>query len=160
MQLKLVSSTTREWDALFETVAPHYRFLVRRDARYVAWRYLQSPAGPYAVVEIRKWRRLIGWVVVGVRGRRLTIGDALIHPEHADAFDVVLRHLARVYPVDALDGWFPPRPAWFASVIDEIFELRPEPQDLSVMCVPFRLPDAVARMRESFYYTIGDSDLF
>jgi hypothetical protein len=35
-----------------------------------------------------------------------------------------------------------------------------EPQDLSVMCVPFEFPDATERMRESLYYTMGDSDLF
>jgi len=40
------------------------------------------------------------------------------------------------------------------------FESRPDPQDLSLMCVPFDEPDASARIAERMYYTYGDSDLF
>jgi hypothetical protein len=50
---------------------------------------------------------------------------------------------------------------WFDVILRGLwFETRPEPQDLSVMCVPFTAADAVARMRERLYFTWGDSDLF
>jgi hypothetical protein len=39
------------------------------------------------------------------------------------------------------------------------FEPRPEPQDLGVMCVPFTMPDAPARVAAGFHYAMGDSDL-
>ena len=59
------------------------------------------------------------------------------------------------YPVELVEGWFPPRPAWFDAILLEIgFEIRPEPQDLSLMCVPFTMPDAVERMRERLYYDL------
>ena len=58
-------------------------------------------------------------------------------------------------------GWFSSRPAWFASVLDGLgFRAEPDPQDLGLMCVPWREPDAAARMRRELYYTYGDSDLF
>jgi hypothetical protein len=160
LQLRLVSTTNSDWDELFKLAAPHYRFLVQRDARYVTWRYMQAPDRPYAVVEIRKWRQLIGWIVVRVHENRLRIGDALIHPDHGEVFETVIRHLVHVYPVEIIEGWFPPRPAWFGSIVSEVLESVPEPQDLSVMCVPFAMTDAVAQMREHLYYTMGDSDLF
>ena len=66
-----------------------------------------------------------------------------------------------VYPVTAAEGWFPPRPGWLDTALNEAgLETQPEPQDLSVMCVPFGVPDAVERIRERLYYTMGDSDLF
>ena len=161
IRLQLVTSATAEWDALFARVAPHYRFLVQRDSSWVNWRYLQCPDVRYGVVAIRKWHRLTGWVVFRIRDGKLVIGDALIEPDQAEGFEAAVRHLAAVYSVSAVEGWFPPRPAWFGSVLDALrFQAAPEPQDLSVMCVPFLMTDAVEQMRESLYYTMGDSDLF
>ena len=159
--LEVVRETTSEWDALFERVANEYRFLVRRDSRYVRWRYLQAPEGDYAVVAVRKWRQLVGWLVFRIRESRFTWGDALFDARFPDAVEVALRHLVPEYPVDTIEGWFPPRPQWFHRMLTELgFETHPEPQDLSVMCVPFTWADVVAKMRDDLYYTWGDSDLF
>lgn len=159
--LEVVSDTTPEWDDLFERVSGAYRFCVRRNAAYVRWRYLACPDVSYFVIAIRKWRHLVGWIVVRVRGHRLTWGDALFDPDFADAPEVALRHVVPSQPVDLIEGWFPPRPQWFDTILTGLgFETRPEPQDLSLMCVPFTWPDVVARMREDLYYTWGDGDLF
>lgn len=158
---ELVQQTSAEWDDLFARCAPSYGFLVERNARYVRWRYLDCPGVPYVVVAVRKWTRLVGWIVFRIRDNRLTIGDALFDPNWPDAFGMLLRHVVPSYPVELVEGWFPPRPAWFDSVLREAgFQVLPEPQDLSVMCVPFTMTDAVATMRERLYYTWGDSDLF
>ncbi|MEA2166675.1 MAG: hypothetical protein QOK37_4802 [Thermoanaerobaculia bacterium] len=160
-QLELVHNVGAEFDELFARVASAYRFLVRRDARYVRWRYLECPDVAYFIVAIRKWRRLVGWSVFGVRGRRLAWGDALFDPRYPDAPEVLLRHVVPAYPVDLIDGWFPDRPAWFGDTLRSLgFESRPDPQGLSVMCVPFDQPDASAAIADRFYYTYGDSDLF
>jgi hypothetical protein len=160
-QLELVQTVGDEFDRFFDRVAPAYRFLVRRDARYLRWRYLKCPDVPYFIVAIRKWRRLVGWSVFGVRESRLSWGDALFDPQHPDAVEVLLRHVVPSYPVDRIDGWFPQRPAWFDAILRDLrFESPADPQDLSLMCVPFELPDATARIRERLYYTYGDSDLF
>jgi hypothetical protein len=161
MQLHLLSRPTAELDEMFAGVATAYAFLVRRDARYLAWRYFDCPSPPYVFVMLRKWRRLAGWLVFRIRDGALTIGDLLIDPDHLDLFDLALRHLTHVYPVSAVEGWFPPRPRWLDETLRASgLQVLPEPQDLSVMCVPFGLPEAVPRMRESLYYTMGDSDLF
>ena len=160
-QLELVTKIGPEFDDFFARVAPAYRFLVRRDARYLRWRYIECPDVSHFIVAIRKWRRLIGWSVFGIRGLRLVWGDALFDPRYSKAAEVLLRHVVPRYRVESIDGWFPSRPQWFDRILHELqFESKRDPQDLSLMCVPFDLRDASARMAERLYYTYGDSDLF
>lgn len=160
-QLELVGDVTSEFDQFFERAAPSYRFLIRRDAQYLRWRYLEFPELGAFIVAIRKWRRLVGWSVFRVRDKRLVWGDALFDPACIDAAGVLIRHVAPAYPVDQVDAWFPPRPPWFAQALQRLgFVQAAEPQDLSLMCVPFALSDATDRMRDALYYTMGDSDLF
>jgi hypothetical protein len=160
-QLELVTETDAEWDSLFERSAAAYGFCVSRDAAYVRWRYLRCPDVPYVVVAIRKWRGLVGWIVYRVRENRFTWGDALFDPSHTAAIEVALRHVVPSLPVDRIEAWFPPRPAWFEQVLGELsFERSGEPQDLSVMCVPFTWTTVVDRMREELHFAWGDSDLF
>jgi hypothetical protein len=130
-QLELVRRTNAEWDDLFQRVRAEYRFLVRRDAHWVQWRYLKCPDVRYHVVAVRKWRRLVGWIAYRVEDDRFLWGDALFHPAFPDAVEVALRHVV---------------PA--------------QPQDLSLMCVPFQWTDVVAHMRDELYYSWGDGDLF
>jgi hypothetical protein len=162
--LDLVSETTAEWDELFARVAGDYEFLIRRDARYVRWRYLESPGGEYIVVAIRKWRRLVGWSVFRVRDARLTWGDALFDQGAPGAVEVMLRHVVPIYAargIQLLEGWFPERPAWFSALLSGAgLARRPELQGLSLMCVPFGMADAETEMRARLYYTMGDGDLF
>ncbi len=160
-QLELVKDVNPDFDELFARVAEDYHFLIRRDAQYLRWRYLECPDVPYVIVAIRKWRRLVGWIVYRIRDNRFAWGDALFDRRHPDAVAVALRHVVAAHPVDIVEGWFPHRPEWFDRALVELgFEERPEPQDLSLMCVPFTMADATARMREWLYYTMGDGDLF
>jgi hypothetical protein len=158
---EVVRATTPEYDELFARVRGAYGFLVRRDAKYVQWRYLDVPDSPYVVVAVRKRRRLAGWLVYRIRDRRFTWGDAVVDPEESGALFAALRHLVPRAPVNVVEGWFPSRPQWFSDALERFgFTNAPEPQDLSLMCVPFTMADAVAAMRERLYYTWGDSDLF
>jgi hypothetical protein len=159
--LEVVRHTNVEWDELFARVSPSYRFLVRRDAAWVRWRYLDCPDVPYHVVAIRKWRRLVGWIVYRLREDRFLWGDALIHPEFTDGLEVALRHTLAVHAARTIEAWFPPRPRFFDDLLRSLgFETHPEPQDLSLMCVPFLWNEVVGRMRDDLYYSWGDGDLF
>lgn len=159
--LEHVREPGADFDAFFDRVAGDYRFCVLRNAAYLRWRYADRPDLPYVIVSIRKWRKLVGWIVFDVRGDRFLLGDALFDPEFPDALEVLLRHVVPSYPVQTVEGWFPRRPRWFDTILTDLgFASPPEPQGLSVMCVPFAQADAVARMRQDLYYTWGDSDLF
>lgn len=161
------SSTTSvdgEWDDAFAAHAPSYGLLVRRDARYLRWRYLEHPVLKYSIVALRSAGRLAGWGVFGRRDDTLVWGDALFAPSHARAAALLLKH-ALESPVGSgaryVEGWFPERPAFFASVLDGLgLPISQEPHDLALMCTPFRAADARERLARDFYYTACDSDLY
>jgi len=103
----------------------------------------------------------VGWLVVRMREDRLTIGDLLLDPDHADVLEAALRHLAASFPARSFEMWCPPRPAWLHEILDGLrLRLEPEPQNLSVMCVPFAESEAPAKIADSLFYTMGDGDLF
>jgi hypothetical protein len=159
-QFELVQGLSDEWDELFERTWADYGCLTRRDRSYVQWRYLDCPSAPYIVVAVRRWRRLVGWIVFRIREGRFSLGDALFDRRHPGAVEMVLRHVVPQYPVNLLEGWFPPRPAWLSAILDDLgFTRRDEPQGLSMIAATFTEPDAIERLRES-YYTMGDGDLF
>jgi hypothetical protein len=161
ISLELVKRTSSEWDALFDRLSPQYGFLSSRDSRYVTWRYLLCPDPAYSVVGLRKWGRLVGWIVFRLRDDRFSLGDMLIDSDHADVLEAALRHLSALFPTSVIEAWCPPRPSWLDRYLRELgFENRPEPQDLSLMCVPFQRRDATEAMRAELFYTMGDSDLF
>lgn len=158
---ELVREAGAEFDELFARVSGAYRFCVARNAAYMRWRYFERPDVPYVVIAVRKWRRLVGWIACHIGKSRFSWGDALFDPDFPDAVEVMLRHVVPSHPVKTIEGWFPPRPRWFDDTLIGLgFENRPQPDDLSLMCVPFTLTDATARMREDLYYTWADSDLF
>jgi hypothetical protein len=164
LTVETVEAVDDTWDAFFQDVAPAYAFLVHRDSRYVRWRYLQRPDVPYLVLAVRRRRALVCWGVFTRRDEALIWGDALAHPDHAGTVGLLVA-AAAAHPIARgarhVQGWFSPRPAWFALVLDGLgFRTEPEPQDLGLMCVPWQVPDAAARMRRELYYTYGDGDLF
>lgn len=160
-QLELVRDVGAEWDEFFARAANGYRFLVRRDARYVRWRFFDAPDSQYTLVAIRRRGVLVGWIAYRILAERLLWGDALFDPQFPGAIDVMLRHVVPLHSVKTIEGWFPPRPSWFDAKLQSLgFEIEPEPNGLSVMCVPFSAPDATAAMRDALYYTWADSDLF
>jgi hypothetical protein len=135
-QIEIVREPSDDFDA-FE---PGFR--IRRDARYLRWRYLDCPDVPYLFLALRRWRRLAGWAVLRMLGARLLWVDGL------GETDILLRQAAEERAIECWGG------------ANDHFEPRPEPQDLGVMCVPFAMPDAPARMAAGFRYAMGDSDLF
>jgi len=152
------------FDRFFERVAKHYHLLIRRDVRYLQWRYLDCPDDPPFFI-LAAWRffRLVGFAVFRRRGNHLIWADALFDPQHLHAAsDLLAQALAspEAAGVETVEAWFPPRPAWFWPYLSELgFHARPEPNDLSLMLVPHRERDAQSLLAEHYYYTMGDGDL-
>ncbi|HVS14437.1 MAG TPA: GNAT family N-acetyltransferase [Thermoanaerobaculia bacterium] len=154
-----------ELDRLWREARAAYGSLVVRDARHLRWRYLDRPDQRYLLLGARRRRRLVAWAVFARRGADLVWGDALALPAQVGCLEDLVadavRRLADGPALERVVGWFPPRPDWLDRCLTELgFELRPEPQQLALMVVPFDDPDAAERCARDFHYTYGDSDLF
>ena len=136
-QIEIVRELTPEYDELASR-----GFMVRRDAQYLRWRYLDRPDVSYLFLALRRWRRLMGWAVFR------TIDGRLLWVDGLGSTEILLRQAAEGRELAC----------WSREDLPG-FEPRPEPQDLGVMCVPFTMPDAPARVAAGFHYTMGDSDL-
>ncbi|MEM7355652.1 MAG: hypothetical protein AAF657_32860, partial [Acidobacteriota bacterium] len=172
-RIRRVESVGPSWDRFFRRVAPSYGFLVRRDAEYVDWRYLQCPDKQcpddqdldqrFVLLAAYRWRRLVGWSVFSRRQDRLVWGDALFDPRHARAAQAVLAS-ALVQPelegAEQIAGWFPEQPVWWHEELLRLgFVDRPEPEGLGMVALPDTEPEAFADLAR-LYYTMGDGDLF
>jgi hypothetical protein len=163
----LTDGAAAELDRLFDEVAPHYGVLVERRARYLRWRYLDCPDADYRFYLAWRSDRLVGWSVFRRREAqpdrpsRLIWGDALLCPREAEvALDLVARAAADS-PAERLTAWFSAVPAWWQPWLANLgLERGPEPDDLGMVVVPFCWADPVPTLRQRYYCTMGDGDLF
>jgi hypothetical protein len=163
-RVERVTTIDAEWDALFDRVNSAYGLLVKRDAAYLRWRYLSCPDKDYLLLSVRKRGKLIGWGIFLKSGNDLLWGDALFDPHERDG----LKHLLAEAAAGAglgqgarIKGWFPRRPAWWTRWLDRLgFEIQEEPNRIALCYVMFTHPEMQSTLKESYYYTWGDSDLF
>jgi len=168
LRVEEVHSITPEWDDFFARVSPAYEFLVKRDAAYLQWRYVDCPDKRYRIFAVRKRGTLVGWSVFEARGPRLIWGDALFASRFLESVSLLLRHVLTAYPepMETVEAWFSRNPKWWCDHLQSIgFEAVPEPDGLTLCYRTFRNPmlDDTAvteRLADHFYYTRGDSDLF
>ncbi len=158
-----VSSVSEEWSLFFENVCDNYRFLVRRDAKYLTWRYLKCPDKVHRIFAVRKRGRLVGWSVFSAREKKIIWGDALFDRHFPEAPGYLLYSLFvnEFYGSGSIQGWFSKHPDWWGRQLAELgFQMGPEPDNLVPCFVVFKDPSIIETLRHYFYYTMGDSDLF
>lgn len=153
---------SHDLDRLFRQAAPHYGFLVKRNARYLHWRYFSCPDTQYLVLGVRRWHRLVGWGAFRLHEDRLIWGDSFIHPRHRRSAGALLSaaRAALGDGTEPVEAWFSSRPTWWTAQVRELgFERLPQPQGLGFMALPDGEPEATEHLPD-LYYTMGDGDLF
>jgi hypothetical protein len=153
------------FDDLFERVAAEHGLLVERRRPYLEWRYLRCPDRDYWLLRVDQGSRLRGWAVFLRAGDRLLWGDALFDPDHPEALSAALRSAIAIPGAEVdggarVEGWFSRHPPWWPERLAALgFAAAPDPQDLGMVFVPFlECPDD--ELRQRYYLTMGDGDLF
>jgi hypothetical protein len=154
-----------EVEALSRLVEPAFGFMLRRDARYLNWRFLAAPSKLHRAIGVYDGARLAGYAVVqlprkgehlghlvDVLGRderavRAAIGEGLLEQE---------REGASAVQATAIDG------SWWSERLREAGFLAPKSENhLTVILHPLQPehPLAVAAAdARSWYFTDGDRD--
>jgi hypothetical protein len=162
--VKEVTETTREFDVFFHEASEGYGILVKRDASYLKWRYLDCPESLHTLVAVRCFGKLVGWSVFSKRRDTLIWGDALFRKTiSVRTVKRMLAYVLRYYfpGVARIEGWFSPEPHWWTNLLREIgFRLTDEPNRLVSGVTIFDRSFSLECIKKDFYYAMGDSDLF
>ena len=164
ISIENVTDVNKKWSDFFRSVAPFYKCLVKRDETYLRWRYLQRPDREYSIIALMKKSDLIGWSVFFRDGNRIIWGDALFQPQavkYLEQIFVYLKGLPFAEGADEIECWFPPRPGWWTSALKRSgFTEGPEPHGIH-FTLPIVYDESITKiLKNNFYYTKGDSDLF
>lgn len=159
-----VSAVDHTWSDFFTCVAPDYACLVKRDAAYLDWRYVQRPDKKYLIVAVKKRSRIAGWSVFSRDGNKIIWGDALYAKGDSDCVRASLIFL-RTHPfadgAEHVECWSPPRPAWWDSILQSLgFKNETDPDNLCFCIGIIKDNDSLDQSKNMLYYTKGDSDLF
>jgi len=164
LRVEPVTEVSDEWTTFFHKAAPAYSCLIRKDARYVKWRYFDRPDKKYVVLAVRKGGRLSGWAVFYRQGLKIIWGDALFLRGEAISTRAILDYVRRTEfgaGADSIECWFPPRPDWWHDLLNRMgFQMEAEPNNLHFTAPILNDTSMAELLRTDFYYTIGDSDLF
>ena len=163
-EVEEVASFSPDVDELWRRLAPQFPFAIIRDRAYLSWRYTASPELTYRCFEIRRDGQLCAWFVTraGWQGVPiLALADFLADPRDENAVGLTLRHAVRAgreAEQARVEAWLPPRSPFFSAARRHGFESEPSQYVLCAML--YRDQPELDWVRDHWYFTIGDSDVF
>ena len=161
--VKRVTRIGADFDRFFKRASKHYGLLLKRDATYLKWRYLDCPDHVHQLFSVKFFGKMVGWCVFTLRKEVLIWGDALFDKEYAwcvgTMFDALLE---KYFPhAQRIEGWFSRKPEWWTEVLTGAgFEVTTDPNQLAPGTVFFDTAPSLPFVDRNLYYTMGDSDLF
>jgi hypothetical protein len=155
------------FDELWRRVSPGYPVAVRRDARYLEWRYRAYPGRTYEVAAAERDGALVGYVVYYSAARHgLLYGhlvDFLVDRGDPAARDALFAHATRELEragVDLTTVYVPPRDEFFREGLKRRGFLVGWPKHpMLARDEDDRIGAAHMANRDGWFFTRGDSDL-
>lgn len=98
------------FDRLWARAQGRYEVIVKRDCRYLDWRFTSKPGAQYRILGYADGAELLGYAVLKNYGRDLQIVDLLTVPEVGIGVALVTNavHLARAEGLESVSMWLNP----------------------------------------------------
>ncbi len=163
-QIEPIRHFDKRFDELWERVKPAFALAVRRDARYLNWRYVEPPHVRYSIAALKRDETIGGYAVYRhvqePRGRVTLLVDFLADPQDVVGFQTLLRWVdreARAADSDkirtaALHGGFRQllkRSGYFGAGSEV---------DMAVKINALEVGPQFYKHPEAWHVTLGDSD--
>ncbi len=98
-EVRVIGHFDQQFDALWARVSPHFAFIVKRDAAYLNWKYIQAPHVRYTIAVLERGGEAAGYIVYRhvqeARGRVTIIVDWLTAPDDHVGMLTLLRWVDR-----------------------------------------------------------------
>jgi len=98
-EVEVIKRFSPEFTDLWTRLAPRFQFVVRRDAAYLNWKYIQAPHVRYTIAALVRDGEAAGYVVYRhkqePRGRVTLLVDFLVDPDDAGGLNTLLRWVDR-----------------------------------------------------------------
>ena len=98
-EVEVIRRFDDRFTTLWERLAPKFDFVVRRDARYLNWKYIEPPHVRYTVVALKRGDEPHGYAVYRhlreARGRVTLLVDFLVDPDDERGLEALLRWVDR-----------------------------------------------------------------
>ncbi len=150
-----------EWDALWDELAATFGLAVKRSCRYLTWRYCQRPGKDYTIFVAREFSTSVaGLAVLGCESNRGYLMEFLLRPQDrltTHGLIAATEQHCRAAGIWTIEGWFPPQAA---GMLLQMGGFRGEEADHYLECRLFDQRLTAGWLREHFYYSLGDYDVF
>jgi hypothetical protein len=168
MEVERVQAVPAEMDALYAAVRREHQCLIRRDRRYMHWRYVQNPQrADYELWAARRAGTLCGLLVLkpgsGLAPDAATIVDLVVPPGDEAALDALLGAAVHRQHQEGKERLMTVLPAWSSEwrhLEQRGFLPTPSANWLQRRLIHNILPpDTSAFLQQHWWFTLGDSDL-
>jgi GNAT superfamily N-acetyltransferase len=161
-QIAELDNFDRCFDDLWETLRSDYNVIVKRDRKYLNWRFHLNPLNRYRVFGYLEDGQLLGYVVFKQYQTDVDIVDILANQESSAEYELVLAVLdfCRQNGVDGVNIWIPVRHSLHLAL--EKIGFR-HSQPVTYFGARILKPSGVnldATDIRGWYYTMGDCDVF
>lgn len=161
LKISEVTELPEGWDDFWESARQPYDFILSKDAKSFAWRYLKSP-DKYHVLIAHDASRVCGYVVYRIIGsgenRTLVIADCLASEKSRPALHGLLyeaRRAAVKAGVSSMGVWMSLRDFLYQEFLKFGFL---QCEDIKVICYTTEFTNKNVKPCQSWHFTIGDSD--
>lgn len=163
-EVRVIRHFDQQFDALWARVSPHFAFIVKRDAAYLNWKYIQAPHVRYTIAVLERDGEAAGYIVYRhvqeARGRVTIIVDWLTAPDDHAGTLTLLRWVdreARAANSDKIRGFA--MHAGYRKLLRQsgYFAVK-STMEFVVKVNAVDPPPAFYQQTDTWHVTLGDSD--
>jgi len=158
-----VDEASVAFDQFWESVKPHYPFSVKRDRKFIQWRFFEHPIHDYTIYAITNQKaKMLAWVTISVKEGTATLVDILALPgqKATRKLLLVIANKLNDAGVLKLQLWLPKYHFITKYLLSLGFNLVDEPLGIVPTGRSLYKMLSIDFAKENNYYTMADADLF
>jgi len=164
-KVKPVSSFDHKVDELYKEFLESYSLVLKKDKKYLDWRYINTPIG-YKLfsLNLKEEDKLVGYIIIKEEKNKICLVDFLLDRRILDKLTIFLSIFEKEYlnpkVFKTFEAWSPKSSPYYQELLKFGFKPYPEPRNLYFTVRPFSKIASNIFTDSNFSYTMGDSDLF